>query len=65
MKFPINERVKVDSTEKDDFYIMHCRGVWYVETFPKGTFDMRGKTMAGFSTLKSAKHAVESWKSWM
>ena len=33
-KFPMNKRVKVDSNEHYDFYIMHCGRDWYVEAFP-------------------------------
>ena len=48
-KFPMNKRVKVDSNEHYDFYIMHCDHEWYVEAFPIGTFDHTRKTLAGFS----------------
>lgn len=65
MKFPINERVKVDSNERYDFYIMKCKLEWYVEAFPCGTLDHSQKTIAGFSTLKVAKECVASWKEWM
>ena len=64
-KFPINERVKVDSNERYDFYIMKCKLKWYVEAFPRGTLDHSRKTIAGFSTLKVAKSAVAGWKEWM
>ena len=64
-KFPINERVKVDNNEAYDFYIMKCKLEWYVEAFPCGTLDHTRKSMAGFTTLKVAKSAVESWKEWM
>jgi hypothetical protein len=64
MKFPMDKRVKVDSNEKYDFYIMHCGKTWYVEMFPIGTLDHTRKTMGGFSTLKSAKECVGHWKQW-
>jgi hypothetical protein len=64
-KFPINTRIKVDSNEHYDFYIMHCGRDWYVEAFPIGTLDHTRKTLAGFSTLKVAKECVESWKGWL
>lgn len=65
MKFPMNTRVKVDSTDKHDYYIMHCDRVWYVEAFPKNTLDHSHKTMAGFSTKRVALECVESWKGWI
>jgi hypothetical protein len=64
-KFPMDKRVKVDSNEYYDFYIMHCGRDWYVEAFPIGTLDHTRKTLAGFSKLKVAKECVESWKGWM
>ena len=64
-KFPMDKRVKVDSNEHYDFYIMHCGRDWYVEAFPIGTLDHTRKTLAGFSTLKVAKECVESWKGWL
>jgi hypothetical protein len=65
-KFPMNQRVKVDSNEHYDFYILHCgRRDWYVEAFPIGTLDYTHKTLAWFSTLKDCKECVESWKGWM
>ena len=64
-KFPTNTRIKVDSNEHYDFYIMHCGRDWYVEAFPIGTLDHTRKTLAGFSTLKVAKECVESWKGWL
>jgi hypothetical protein len=65
MKFPKDTRIKVDSNEYYDFYIMHCGRDWYVEAFPIGTLDHTRKTLAGFSTLKVAKECVESWKGWL
>ena len=64
-KFPMDTRVKVDNNDHYDFYIMHCDREWYVEAFPIGTLDHTHKTLAGFSTLKSAKECVESWKGWL
>ena len=64
-KFPINERVKVDSNEHYDFYIMKCKLEWYVEAYPCGSRDHSQKTIAGFTTLKVAKECVASWKEWM
>ena len=64
-KFPINQRVKVNSNESRDFYIMHCGSIWYVEAFPKGTLDYTHKTMGGFSTKKIAMECVETWMGWM
>lgn len=64
-RFPINTRIKVNSNEHYDFYIMHCDREWYVEAFPIGTLDHTRKTMAGFSTLKVAKECIESWKGWL
>ena len=64
-KFPINTRIKVDSNEYYDFYIMHCDREWYVEAFPIGTLDYNRKTKAGLSTLKVAKECIESWKGWL
>ena len=65
MKYPMNERVLVDSNEYYDFYIMHCECDWYVEAFLTGTLDHTHKTIAGFSRLKFAKECVESWKGWL
>lgn len=65
IKFPINKRVKVDSNENYDFYIMKCTSVWYVEAYPCGILDHSKKTMAGFSTLKVAKECVATWKEWI
>lgn len=64
-KFPLNQRVFVDSNATKDFYIMHCEREWYVEAFPKGTLDHTHKTIAGFSRKKVALECVESWKGWM
>lgn len=66
LKFPINERVKVDNNATKDFYIMKCDSrTWYVEAYPIGTRDHTRKTIAGFSSRKSALECVEAWKGWM
>ena len=61
MKFPMNTRVLVKTTEHYDFYIHKTSNCWYIEAFPVGTLDHTKKTLAGQSTLKSAKHTVEVW----
>ena len=65
MKFPLNERVYVDTNGKRDFYVMHCDREWYVEAYPASTMDNTRKTIAGFRTKKVALECVESWKGWM
>ncbi len=64
-KFPINERVYVDTNGVRDFYVMKCDREWYVEAYPTGTMDNTRKTIGGFSTKKAALECVQSWKGWM
>ena len=61
----MNETAYYTSNANYDFYIQKTRCAWYTIACKKGTTPEEHKdTLAGFSTMKAAKHCAEVWATW-